>query len=193
MLFKLNHPHLVKLGSQKPPLHFHPYQDEYMQVLEGRLCVEVEGLETVLTPDHGEFTVKAWSHHRLYPPPAHGAESCRFILSGAETNEAFRLDNVFFSNWYGYQDDVVLNGKEFDLIQVLSMFDAGSSYLSWPWWVPFGRYASIAFSIGVGRWIGGLLGYQPFYRKWSVDWDTACERMQQSIFQRRFACLSKDE
>jgi hypothetical protein len=121
VLFKLKHPHLVKLGSQKPPLHFHPYQDEYVQVLDGRLCVEVDGAETILTPDDGEFTFKAWHHHRLYPPPAHDAETCRFILSGAETTHAFRLDEVFFSNWYGYQDDVVLNGKEFDLIQVLSV------------------------------------------------------------------------
>lgn len=67
------------------------------------------------------------------------------------------------------------------------MFDAGASYLSLPWWVPFGKTLSRGTGIVVGRWIGGLLGYQPYYRKWTTDWDTACSRMEQSIFQRRFA------
>ncbi|KAF2014437.1 hypothetical protein BU24DRAFT_481897 [Aaosphaeria arxii CBS 175.79] len=193
VLFHLTHNHLLKLGSQKPPLHFHPYQDEYIQVIEGRLYVEIDGVETLLTPTHGEVTVKAWSNHRLYPPPPTAdGEKCKFILSGADTPHAFRLDNVFFSNWYGYQNDVFLNGKKYDLIQLLSMFDAGSSYLSWPWWIPFGRYGSMAFSIVVGRWVGGLLGYQPFYREWSVDWESACARMRQSMFQRRFAVDEKD-
>ena len=39
----------------------------------------------------------------------------------------------------------------------------------------------------IGRWLGGLLGYQPFYRKWTTDWDLACSKMETSIFQRRFA------
>lgn len=66
-------------------------------------------------------------------------------------------------------------------------FDAGGSYLSLPYWVPFGRSVSRILGIVLGRGIGGLLGYQPYYRKWSGDWDLACQRMRLSLFQRRFA------
>jgi hypothetical protein len=73
------------------------------------------------------------------------------------------------------------------------MFDAGGSYLSLPWWIPFGRMLSMALSILIGRWMGALMGYQPYYQKWSVDWDLACTRMETSIFQRRFADRNKRE
>ncbi|KAI4284351.1 MAG: hypothetical protein L6R38_001457, partial [Xanthoria sp. 2 TBL-2021] len=67
------------------------------------------------------------------------------------------------------------------------IFDAGASYLSLPPWVPFGRTLSRIAGIVVGRWIGGLLGYQPFYKQWTSDWDLACRKMETSWFQRRFA------
>ncbi|MCJ1247585.1 hypothetical protein MMC30_004800 [Trapelia coarctata] len=182
------------LLSQKPPLHFHPYQEEYMEVLEGRLCVEVEGVKRELGPSDGEICVKPWANHRLYPPRDFAASpTVRFLLSGQETREMFRLDTVFFLNWYGYQDEVVLGGKGFDLVQIMCMFDAGGSYLSFPWWVPFGRSLARAVGILVGRWIGGLLGYQPFYRKWTDDWELACQKMETSVFQRRFADRAKVE
>ncbi|KAK3935420.1 hypothetical protein QBC46DRAFT_271768, partial [Diplogelasinospora grovesii] len=63
--------------------------------------------------------------------------------------------------------------------------------LSFPWWVPFGRSISLALGVGLGRWLGGLMGYQPFYRKWTTDWQLACDKMEQSIFQRRFADRQK--
>lgn len=66
------------------------------------------------------------------------------------------------------------------------MFDAGGSYLSFPPWVPFGRHLSVVTGVVVGRWLGGLFGYQPFYREWTTDWGTACDKMEKSIFQRRF-------
>ena len=66
--------------------------------------------------------------------------------------------------------------------------------MSFPWWVPFGQSISIALGVVVGRWIGsGLLGYQPFYRKWSSDWEMACKMMESNIFQRRFAVRTKDD
>ena len=70
-------------------------------------------------------------------------------------------------------------------------FDAGGSYLSLPWWVPFGQTVSRTMALVVGRWVGGFLGYQPFYRKWTTDWDLACQKMESSLFQRRFADRSK--
>lgn len=73
------------------------------------------------------------------------------------------------------------------------MFDAGASYLSVPWWVPFGRSLSRAAGIVVGRWLGAMLGYQPYYRKWTTDWGLACEKMETSFFQRRFTDRAKME
>jgi hypothetical protein len=43
----------------------------------------------------------------------------------------------------------------------------------------------------VGRWLGGMLGYQPFYRKWTTDWELACQKMETSLFQKRFADKTK--
>jgi hypothetical protein len=124
--FILDHPHLVKLASaEKPPLHFHPYQEEYIKVTEGRLGVEVQGKEYILTPEDGEFTIRAWTNHRLYPlMPAPGSgelQTARFLLSGESTKDMFKLDTMFFQNWYGYQDAVVIGGQKMDLIQVMNV------------------------------------------------------------------------
>lgn len=73
------------------------------------------------------------------------------------------------------------------------MFDAGGSYLSLPTWIPFSRTLARALGIVGGRWIGGMLGYSPYYEKWSTDWGLACERMGSSIFQRRFATRGKTD
>lgn len=161
-------------------------------MLEGMLCVEDDTQEHTLTPTSGEFLVRPWVNHRLYPPAGYEGD-IRFLLAGEETPELFQLDTIFFENWYGYQDETVVVGKGVDLIQVLSMFDAGGSYMSVPWWVPFGRTLSMALGVVIGRWIGGLLGYQPYYKKWTFDWDLACRKMERSIFQRRFADRAKTD
>ncbi|CAF9937284.1 MAG: hypothetical protein HETSPECPRED_000480 [Heterodermia speciosa] len=124
-----DHPVFVALASQKPPAHFHPYQSEYMEVLEGRLGLEIEGRDRILGPEDGQVKVGPWTNHRMFPPPPSPDESkrdgenareiTRFLLSGGETRELFRLDTVFFQNWYGYQDEVVMGGGRMDLIQVL--------------------------------------------------------------------------
>ncbi|KAJ3566272.1 hypothetical protein NPX13_g7198 [Xylaria arbuscula] len=196
--FYLRHPRVLAVAAQKPPLHFHPYQEEYIEVLEGRLAVEIEGVEHILGPNDGELEVRPWCNHRLYSPVTNqgkdegledgwDGEKTVFLLSGQDTDEMFRLDTVFFENWYAYQDLVVVKGEKIDLIQVMSMFDAGGSYLSLPRWIPFSR--TIARSLGIvgGRWVGGILGYQPFFEKWTTDWELACLKMDMSIFHRRFA------
>ncbi|KAI1329092.1 hypothetical protein F5Y16DRAFT_367393 [Xylariaceae sp. FL0255] len=203
--FLLKHPRVQQVASLKPPMHFHPYQEEYIEVLEGRLAVEVEGKETVLGPKDGELTLKPWSNHRLYSPVVDEAkvESYRddvteeggwdgdktvFLLSGQDSDILFRLDTVFFENWYAYQDLVVVKGERINLLQVMSMFDAGGSYLSLPTWIPFSRTIAQGLGIVLGRWVGaGLLGYQPFYKKWTTDWEMACAKMETSVFHRRFA------
>ena len=65
--------------------------------------------------------------------------------------------------------------------------------MSLPWWVPFGRTVSIVSGVVIGRWLGGILGYQPFYRKWTTDWELACQKMETSVFHRRFADRSKTD
>ncbi|KAF2113911.1 hypothetical protein BDV96DRAFT_577283 [Lophiotrema nucula] len=189
--FQLQHPQLKKLASEKPPMHFHPHQKEWIQVLEGALGVDVGAESYILTSTDGEFCVRAWEHHRLYPISNTASNVTRFILSGSRTDEKYRLDTLFFSNWYGYQEECYQNEKKYDMVQVLSMFDAGGSYLSLPGWVPFGRTLSMMIGIALGRWIGSVMGYQPFYRKWSFDWERSCDKMETSIFQSRFAIRDK--
>ncbi|OTA81552.1 hypothetical protein M434DRAFT_17355 [Hypoxylon sp. CO27-5] len=203
--FRLEHPQLIRLGAEKPPLHFHPYQEEYVEVLDGRLVLEVEGIESVLTKNDGEVCIHPWASHRLYPPSLEldnigglpDAPSTRgvtrFLLSGQRTSEAFRLDTVFFQNWYGYQDEIFSQGGKFDIIQVMNMFDAGGSYASLPEWFPFGKRIAQCAGIVIGRWLGGLLGYQPFHRRWTRDWQLACQKMETSFFLRRFADPDKSE
>ena len=122
------HPQILALGTQRPPAHFHPYQSEYMEVLEGRLGLEIEGCDRILGPGDGQVRVEPWTSHRMFPPPLqegskedgeHTGGTTRFILSGGETAELFRLDTVFFENWYRYQDEVVMGGGSMDLIQLL--------------------------------------------------------------------------
>ncbi|EXV01933.1 hypothetical protein X797_004766 [Metarhizium robertsii] len=195
--FFLDHPYLAKVTSRgKPPMHFHPFQEEYIQVVEGTLGVEVETTEYRLTAKDGEFSIDPWANHRLYPIMDNalgsgagdtvGAKTTRFLLSGEKSRQAFQLDDVFFQNWYGYQDEVVMNGGKFDVIQIMNMFDAGGSYLTFPTWIPFSRRFAQVTGIIVGRWIGGLLGYQPFHRKWTSNWPLAVRKMGTTLFFCRF-------
>ncbi|PHH88225.1 hypothetical protein CDD83_7801 [Cordyceps sp. RAO-2017] len=183
--------------GQLPPVHFH-VQEEYIESTQGGIGLEVEGRELVLTPADGRVDIGPYTNHRSYPIPIERQEQgetvVKFLLSSAKTDQVFELTPIFFENWYKYQDDVVVNGARIDLIQVFCMFDAGGTYLSLPWWVPFRHAVSISLGVVVGRWLGsGLLGYQPFYRKWTSDWDLACQKMESTIFQRRFANRSKTD
>ena len=89
-------------------------------MLEGRLAVEIEGQEHMLTPLDKEISVKRWSHHRLCPPPP--TESCKktvFLLSGEDVAAMYRLDTNFFLNWYAYQDQVVAKAGPISIIQTM--------------------------------------------------------------------------
>lgn len=37
----------------------------------------------------------------------------------------------------------------------------------------------------MGRWIGGALGYRPFFKEYTTDWDYAVEKLNGSWLQRR--------
>jgi len=185
----------VSFFSQKPPVHFHANQDEYIQAVEGKIGLEVEGRELVLTPGDPEYCIDAWANHRSYPiDPERQEPGCKivkFLLSGDKTTELFQLNTLFFENWYKYQDETVQKAGNISFIQALSIFDAGGTYMSFPRWIPFGQRVSQTMGIVVGRWLGSLMGYQPFYRRYSTDWDLACRQMESSFFQKRFAARSK--
>lgn len=110
--------------GRKPPGHFH-FQEEYIQVTEGTLAVEVEGKEVGLTAADGVFTVRPYVNHRLYPAllsSQNGGHITRFLLSGQKmAAQPYNMDVVFFENWYKYQDHVVVDGAPISLIQVLSV------------------------------------------------------------------------
>ncbi|KAI0023320.1 hypothetical protein F4780DRAFT_729264 [Xylariomycetidae sp. FL0641] len=117
-----------------------------------------------------------------------------FRCAGSRAREVFAEDMVFLRNLYGYQDELIRQGRPVDLLQILCMFDAAGSYVSLPAWVPFGRAVSRGLGIVVGRWLASLLGYQPYYEKWSgEDWEHACRKMRTSRMQRRFATKSRTE
>lgn len=126
--FDLTHPHLIKLASlEKPPMHFHPYQEEYIKVLSGTLGVEIERREYKLRSQDGELRVPPWANHRLYPllntTDDNGRQdrTTRFFLSAEKSDVAFQLDDTFFQNWYGYQDEVVMSRGELDIIQIMNV------------------------------------------------------------------------
>lgn len=135
-IFELDHPRFVQLKDQKPPMHFHSSQHEFMQVLEGRLCYEVEGRELVLTPEDGEVCIEPWTHHRLLPtPPTDGPSGRRsvFMLSSTDSDQVFKLDDIFYENWYSYQEEFIIHGGSLSLLQVLivSTNMVSSSFLFW--------------------------------------------------------------
>ncbi|KAB2103387.1 hypothetical protein AG0111_0g8631 [Alternaria gaisen] len=120
--FLLDHPKLISLGKEKPPLHFHPYQEEYITVIEGYLAVERNGVEHTLTSADGEFVIQPWTNHRLYPTAQRDGQTItRFLLSGKDTAETYKLDELFFENWYGYQDAVFVHGEPLSMVQVMSV------------------------------------------------------------------------
>jgi mannose-6-phosphate isomerase-like protein (cupin superfamily) len=191
-----DHPRLR--GLPKPPAHFHPYQEEYFTVVQGALLVEIEGVERLVEPGGGEFVIRRGANHRLCFPSsttlgltAQEQGPICFYMSAERTDNMTALDLVFFENWYAYQEEVVVHGKRLDLIQMLCTWDAGASYLTLPWWVPFRSSVSRALGVVVGRWLGGLLGYQPFHKGWTMDWELACSKMEASVFHRRFAERAK--
>ena len=62
--------------------------------------------------------------------------------------------------------------------------DGGDAYTPAPAWVPFRRQVGYWVCVIVGRWIGGMLGYRPFFKEYTTDWDFAVAKMNGSYFQR---------
>ncbi|KFA74226.1 hypothetical protein S40288_10416 [Stachybotrys chartarum IBT 40288] len=187
-----HHPRLLELlkGDKKPPTHFHPRQWEFFRVVRGSLTVEINGVPHQFVESDGEYALPPGPHHCLYPTDGQPKGAVvEFWLGATPSGSMAELDQAFFENWYGYQEDILLHGVEPDPIQVMAMFDAGDSYLSPPAWVPeplrhhIGKFMDVV----LGRWIGGMLGYAPFYPEWTTDWAAACRQMNLCSTQKKFA------
>lgn len=124
------HPQVIPMRTQRPPAHFHPYQCEFLEVLEGQMGLEIGGCDRVLRPEDGQVRVEPWTIHRLFAPPLQTRETrqpdkeaagriTRFLLSGEDTTELFKLDTIFFQNWYKYQEEVEKGRTRMNLIQVM--------------------------------------------------------------------------
>ncbi|KAK3210020.1 hypothetical protein GRF29_44g1365675 [Pseudopithomyces chartarum] len=59
-VFDDHHPHMEKLRTHEPPVHFHELQVEYFKVLEGSIDVDVGDRRVRLTPADGELEVPTW-------------------------------------------------------------------------------------------------------------------------------------
>lgn len=192
-----------------PPVHFHPFQNEYFRVEQGRMCVEIDGVLQILTPEDGEIMGRAGSIHRFYIAPD-STKDMVIILSASDPGLDYQLDRVFFENWYGLWHDYLVHEGKMDLIQLLCVcvvpspfsfqllglfllihdwqktYDAGDAYLLPPAWLPNRLRKFIGYWGGVivGRWIGGLLGYKPFFKEYTTDWAYAVKKMESSFFTR---------
>lgn len=51
--------------------------------------------------------------------------------------------------------------------------------------MPFRRFFGYWACVIIGRWIGGLLGYKPFFREYTTDWDYAVAKMKGQPFTKR--------
>jgi hypothetical protein len=71
------------------------------------------------------------------------------------------------------------------LIAKWQIYDAGDAYPDLPTWLPCRRTLSYWNGVVVGRWLGGLLGYKPFFKEYTTDWDYAVAKMKRSFFQKR--------
>ncbi len=193
-----------------PLLHFHQFQTEYFRVEAGLMGLHVDGVEKTVTAKDGEISVKAGSIHQFFIHPDSQGDMT-VCLSASDSGMDFQLDRIFFENWYGYWHDALLHNGGLNLFQYLavscyffpqpdeytftisfdrqlsSLFqiqDGGDAYTPAPAWVPFRRTVGYWTCVILGRWIGGMLGYKPFFKEYTTDWDYAVAKMKGSFFQR---------
>ena len=166
-----------------PPLHFHQFQTEYFRVEKGVMGIEVDGQKKRVVPEDGEISVKAGSIHQFFIHPDSPHEMTVY-LSASDSGLDYQLDRIFFENWYGYWHDALLHDRGLDWIQFLAIQDGGDAYTPAPSWMPFRRQIGYWVCVIFGRWIGGLLGYQPFFKEYTTDWEFAVAKMKGSFFQR---------
>jgi mannose-6-phosphate isomerase-like protein (cupin superfamily) len=113
---------LIENGN-KPPTHFHPYQWEFFRVLKGNLTIDLNGVPKHVSREDGEVAVPPYTHHVIYGTPGTEMNEVEFVVSASDAKEedGVILDQAFFENWYGYQEDIFQRGAKVDIIQVLSV------------------------------------------------------------------------
>ncbi|KAK0513964.1 hypothetical protein JMJ35_003686 [Cladonia borealis] len=169
-----------------PLLHFHQFQTEYFRVEAGLMGIHIDGAEKTVTAEDGEISVKAGSIHQFFIHPDSPGDMTVY-LSASDSGMDFQLDRIFFENWYGYWHDALLHEGGLNIFQYLAIQDGGDAYTPAPAWVPFRRTIGYWTCVILGRWIGGILGYKPFFREYTTDWDYAVAKMKGSFFQRHLA------
>ncbi|EEP75427.1 predicted protein [Uncinocarpus reesii 1704] len=172
-----------------PPPHLHRYQTEYFKVTQGLMGVNINGKIYKKTPDDPEFSVPANVFHGFFRHPE-SRGPMTVVLSASDSGRDYKLDRVFFENWYGYWHDAMIYHGGMNYIRWLQIYDAGDAYPYVPKWLPCRKTASYYWGVVVGRWLGGLLGYKPFYKEYTTDWDYAVEKMRSHFWQRRLVHTS---
>jgi hypothetical protein len=51
--------------------------------------------------------------------------------------------------------------------------------------MPFRSFFGYWACVIIGRWIGGCLGYKPFFKEYTTDWDFAVAKMKGNFWTRR--------
>ena len=136
----------------RPPVHYHPAQEEHFEVLAGKLCVIIDGERKTL--DEGEtLVVPEGTPHTMW------AESAG-VRVGWQTRPALETE-AFFETVYGLARDGKVNSKGTpNLLQsaVIARSYAREFRLASPPW-PVQR---LLFAVLAP--IGKLLGYRATYR-----------------------------
>ena len=161
----------------------HQYQAEYFKVEQGIMGVKVDGKQYKKTPEDPEFLVPAGTFHGFYRHPD-SPGPMTVLLSASDSGNDYKLDRVFFENWYGFWHDSLLYHGKMNYIHWLAVYDGGDAYPELPAWLPCRRTLSYWYGVVLGRWIGGMLGYKPFFKEYTTDWDYAVAKMKRSFFQR---------
>ena len=99
-------------------------QEEYFESIQGKMDLELDGKEQVLSA--GDGRIQSYS---LSLAQRHNGEIVINVSPSFEkTDSIFELNSGFVENWYKYQDDMVMNGANISLIQLFSVGRLSSSY-----------------------------------------------------------------
>lgn len=76
------------------PYHFHPYSDEYMTILKGRMHIVLAGKQDTLTPEMGQLHIPRGQRHSLHSPVGVETQFRERADPGAESHNRFFSDMI---------------------------------------------------------------------------------------------------
>jgi hypothetical protein len=103
-----------------PPPHLHRYQTEYFKVEQGIMGVNVNGEILKKTPEDPEFSIPPNVFHGFFRHPD-SPGPMTVVLSASDSGRDYKLDRVFFENWYGYWHDATIYYGGMNYIQWLQV------------------------------------------------------------------------